>query len=79
MNGRPQLAVTVESMDRFQKDHILVSEVAALHGTRPITILDLFAKIGVRPIYDNCGNVSRYFLRSEVLNAPIEVRRFKGK
>ncbi len=78
MNGRLQLAVTVESMDRFQKDHILVSEVAALHETHPITILDLFSKIGVRPIYDNCGNVSRYFPRSEVLNAPI-VRRFKGK
>ncbi|WP_168343850.1 TniQ family protein [Rhizobium laguerreae] len=79
VNSRRQLAVTVESMDLFQKDHILVSEVAGLHETHPNTILDLLAKIGVRPIYDNCGNVSRYFLRSEVLNAPIQVRRFKRK
>ncbi|WP_157213820.1 TniQ family protein [Rhizobium leguminosarum] len=79
VNGRLQLAVTVESMDLFQRDHILVSEVAARHETHPNTILDLFAKIEVRPIYDNCGNVSRFFLRSEVLDAPIEVRRYKRK
>ncbi|QRM44594.1 TniQ family protein [Rhizobium sp. BG4] len=78
-NGRLQSAVTVESMDRFQMDHILVSEVAALHETHTNTILDLLAKIGVRPIYENCGNVSRYFLRSEVLDAPIQVQRYKRK
>jgi hypothetical protein len=79
VNNRLQLAVTVKSMDLFRRDHILVSEVAARHETHPNTILDLFAKIGVRPIYDNCGNVSRFFLRSDVADAPIQVRRYKRK
>ncbi len=50
-------------MDLFWKDHVPISKVGALHETHPNTILDIYAGIGVHPIYDDCGNVSRFFLR----------------
>jgi hypothetical protein len=44
-------------MDLFWKDHVPISEVGALHETQP----HIYAGIGVHPIYDDCGNVSRFF------------------
>lgn len=79
VNNRTQTAVTVASMIDFQEEHVPVSEVAAFYETHPITILDLLAKIGIRPIYDNCGNVSRFFRRSDVADAPIEIPQFKKR
>ncbi|MDH6231606.1 ribosome-binding factor A [Mesorhizobium soli] len=78
-NNRRQTVVTVASIDAFRTEHIPVSEVASFYETHPIVILDLFAKIGVHPIYDNCGNVSRFFRRSDIIDAPIVIPRFKKR
>lgn len=66
-------------MDLFWKDQVPIFEVAALHETHPNTILDIYAGIGVHPIYDDRGNVSRSFLRSDIPDAPVEVGRPKRK
>jgi hypothetical protein len=80
VNNRLQTVVTVASMTDFRKQYLRVSEVAALYETHSITILDRFAKIGVRPIYDDCGtNVSRFFRRSEVENAMFSIPKIMRK
>ena len=68
-----QIMVTVASLEAFLKEHVLVSEVAASHCTSTNMILDAMQRAGARPIYDNCNNVSRFFRKSDILDAPVEI------
>jgi TniQ len=79
VNKRLQTVVTVASMDAFMAEHVAVSQVAATYETHPNVILDIFEKMDINPIYDNCGNVSRFFRRSEIVDATIVLPRARRK
>lgn len=68
-----QTVVTVASLDAFLKEHVLVSEVAANHSTSTNTILHAMQSVGVGPIYDNCNNVSRFFRKADIKDAPVDI------
>lgn len=77
--NRRQKVVTVTSLDAFRKKYIAVSEVAANYETHTNVILAAFQKVGVRPIYEAGAAVSRFFLRSDIDNAPVEVPNIKKR
>ncbi|MHC2485523.1 hypothetical protein ACVIKP_007378 [Rhizobium leguminosarum] len=42
-------------MDLFWKEHVPISEVAALHETHPNTILDTYVELGSTPSMTTAG------------------------
>ncbi|WP_117191581.1 hypothetical protein [Rhizobium terrae] len=76
-NKHRQTVVTVASLEAFLEDRILVSEVAAIYSTSTNTILDAMQGAGIRPIYDNCNNVSRFFRKADIVDARVETSQLR--
>lgn len=80
VNKRQQAVVTTASIEEFQRNHIRLSEVAVMYEAHPGRLIEYFAKVGIKPIYDNCGtNVSRFFRRTDIENAPVDIPRFSKR
>jgi hypothetical protein len=76
VNRRKQLVVTRASIDKFKREYISVFDVAQHYDTHTNVVLEAFRRVGIAPIYDECGStVSRFFRRSDIDEVALDIRR----
>lgn len=74
INNRHQKAITVASIDAFLANHVQLSTLAAQHETNSEKLHSVLMEIGVRPIWDDRFATTRFYRKSDIDGARIEVK-----
>lgn len=71
VNQQQHPAVTVESLDAFKAKYVSVADVAKLHGTHPIMMVDVLKKNGIEPVIKGGPRITRFFQKSDLVGLEI--------
>ncbi len=76
VNRRKQSVVTRASIDKFKGEYVSVFDVAQHYETHTNVVLEAFRRVGIKPIYDECGStVSRFFRRRDIDEVALDITR----